>query len=135
MKAVKHQLYRFMKNGIDIYEECFRLLCQIESILNSRPLIPMYHNPDDLMTLTSAHFSVGGPLNAYLQPLLEYVPESGSHFSRSSKTRDSSSGAAGSWSICLISSSETVGTLSSQLCGSTTWSRLPILPCCGLLPG
>lgn len=35
------------------------LLCQIEAVLNSRPLCPITEDPEDLTALTPGHFVMG----------------------------------------------------------------------------
>ena len=42
------------------------LLVQIESILNSRPLVPSSDDPNDLTMLTTANFFVGKPFGVHL---------------------------------------------------------------------
>lgn len=44
------------------YDETTTLLCQIETVLNSRPLTPLSTSPSDFTALTPGHFLVGGPL-------------------------------------------------------------------------
>ncbi|XP_073995581.1 uncharacterized protein [Rhodnius prolixus] len=45
--------------------ECFlTILCQIEAILNSRPLTAVSSSPDDLQVLTPGHFIIMRPLTA-----------------------------------------------------------------------
>lgn len=46
------------------YDEMHTLLCQIEAVLNSRPLCVLSADPSDPLPLTSAHFLIGGPLTA-----------------------------------------------------------------------
>lgn len=44
------------------YEEFSTLLTQIEAIINSRPIIPLSEDPDDLSYLTPSHFLIGTSL-------------------------------------------------------------------------
>lgn len=59
VKSTKHHLKRVMKDRLLTYEELTTLLCQIESVLNSRPLCPLSNDPTDLNVLTPAHFIFG----------------------------------------------------------------------------
>ena len=56
------------------------LLTLIEAILNSRPLVPMSNDPDDLDPLTPRHFLIGTSLTAPPEPSLLHLPEN--HLSR-----------------------------------------------------
>ena len=49
---------------IPTYEEFTTLLCQIESVLNSRPLSPMSSDANDLEPLTPGHFLIGSALTS-----------------------------------------------------------------------
>lgn len=49
------------------------LLCQVESVLNSRPLTPLSEETDSLDYLSPGHFLVGQPLVQL--PVLEHVNE------------------------------------------------------------
>ncbi|XP_039287409.1 uncharacterized protein LOC120352040 [Nilaparvata lugens] len=51
-------------NVIMNYKELNTFATQIEAILNSRPLIPLTEDPDDLSYLSPAHFLIGRPLMA-----------------------------------------------------------------------
>jgi hypothetical protein len=46
------------------YEEFYTLLRRIEACLNSRPLIPLSQDLNDLEALTFGHFLIGAPLTA-----------------------------------------------------------------------
>lgn len=61
VKSVKKHLYTVTKGLLCTFEELCTLLAQIESVLNSRPLMPMSENVDDLDVLTPSHFLIGIP--------------------------------------------------------------------------
>jgi hypothetical protein len=74
VKSMKFHLRRVMGDRHLTTEEFTTLLCEIEAILNSRPLTPMSTEPEDLSALTPAHFLVGRPLIAIPNPDLSHVP-------------------------------------------------------------
>jgi hypothetical protein len=49
----------------------YTLLTRVEASLNSRPLTPMSPDPTDFSVLTPAHFLIGEPMTAPLEPNLE----------------------------------------------------------------
>ncbi|XP_043464231.1 uncharacterized protein LOC122499785 [Leptopilina heterotoma] len=51
-----------------VYEEFATLLVEIEMVLNSRPLVPLTGDLEDLNTLTPGHFLIGRALNSLPQP-------------------------------------------------------------------
>ncbi|XP_058840761.1 uncharacterized protein LOC131696228 [Topomyia yanbarensis] len=59
VKAFKHHFYRIMGQTIYVFDDFRTAVAQIESILNSRPLVPMSNHPEDLNALTPGHFLVG----------------------------------------------------------------------------
>ncbi|XP_030747104.1 uncharacterized protein LOC115875730 [Sitophilus oryzae] len=64
VKSVKHHLKRVLGNTQLTFEEFLTILCQIEGILNSRPLCPLTSDPNDFLPLTPTHFLIGRPLVA-----------------------------------------------------------------------
>lgn len=46
----------------------YTLLTQIESTLNSRPLVPLSNDPNELEILTPAHFLIGRTYHAIMEP-------------------------------------------------------------------
>ena len=59
IKSAKTLLKRTIGSYILNYEELCTLLCQVESVLNSRPLCPMNDDPISQSFLTPGHFLVG----------------------------------------------------------------------------
>lgn len=59
VKSIKHHLKRILDLTHLTYEEMYIVLCQIEGILNSRPLTSLPSDSSDLTALTSFHFLIG----------------------------------------------------------------------------
>lgn len=64
VKGVKRHLHRVVGTRIQTYDEMHTLLCQIEAVINSRPLCALSADAADPLPLTPAHFLIGGPLTA-----------------------------------------------------------------------
>lgn len=64
IKSVKYHLRRVLSETAYTYEQLSTILCQIEAILNSRPLSPLSSDPEDMTALTPAHFLIGRSLTA-----------------------------------------------------------------------
>ncbi len=62
VKSAKKHLRRIMGNRVLTFEELTTLLCQVECVLNSRPLCPISEVPNDADPLTPANFTKGGKL-------------------------------------------------------------------------
>lgn len=71
VKNVKYHLKRVLCNSSLTFEGFLTVLVGIEGILNSRPLTPMSPNPTDLQPLTPAHFLLGRPVTAIVEPVVE----------------------------------------------------------------
>lgn len=64
VKSFKHHLHRVIGTRTQTYDEMHTVLCQIEAVLNSRPLCVLSSDSADPLPLTPAHFLIGGPLTA-----------------------------------------------------------------------
>ncbi|XP_039280711.1 uncharacterized protein LOC120350602 isoform X3 [Nilaparvata lugens] len=58
-------------NKILDYEDATTFSAQVEAILNSRPLIPLSEDPEDLQYISPGHFLIGRPITALPFPLPE----------------------------------------------------------------
>lgn len=71
VKSAKTHLVRVVGDAHLTYEQLYTVLCQIECILNSRPLTPLSVEPNDESALTPGHFLIGDSLAA----IPERVPD------------------------------------------------------------
>jgi hypothetical protein len=71
IKSIKYHLKRVTGDTSVTYEEMYTLLTRVEACLNSCPLTPMSPDPADFSVLTPAHFLIGEPMTAPLEPNLE----------------------------------------------------------------
>ena len=79
VKSMKHHLRRVMGNSILTYEEMTTILCQIEQVLNNRPLMALTNNPDNIFALTPSMLVLvnGSQLDAIPQPRLQKMDARG----------------------------------------------------------
>jgi hypothetical protein len=59
VKSMKFHLRGVVGNAKLTVEKFYTLLCQVEAVLNSRPLCPLSNDRDNLQVLTPGHFLIG----------------------------------------------------------------------------
>ena len=75
VKAAKFHLKRIAGPIKFSLSELKTVMCQIEAILNSRPLTAINsHSPDGIQCLTPAFFLIGRPLTAYPETIIDRAP-------------------------------------------------------------
>ncbi|XP_078032623.1 uncharacterized protein LOC144467610 [Augochlora pura] len=74
VKSFKHHLVRTVGDTLLTYEQLNTYITQVEGILNSRPLTPISSDPNDLQSLTPAHFLIAHQ-TALLDALAQGVPK------------------------------------------------------------
>lgn len=75
IKSAKFHFKRIVGNASLNFEEFNTIIIQIESILNSRPLTPLSHDPTDLNALTPGHFLIGKALTSLPYPDVSHISE------------------------------------------------------------
>ncbi|XP_055605769.1 uncharacterized protein LOC129753943 [Uranotaenia lowii] len=76
VKSFKYHFRRIMGQKAFSMDQLLTIVAQIESVLNSRPLIPLTDTPDDLSSLTPGHFLIGEPLVSIPEPDLLHLSPS-----------------------------------------------------------
>ncbi|GFX86894.1 integrase catalytic domain-containing protein [Trichonephila clavipes] len=75
VKSFKFYLKRVVGNIRLTYEEFLTVIIQIEGMLNSRPLVPLSSDLDDLNVLTPSHFLIGRSIASIVEPDLTNLNE------------------------------------------------------------
>ncbi|GFT26577.1 integrase catalytic domain-containing protein [Trichonephila clavipes] len=75
VKSFKFYLKRVVSNIRLTYEEFLTVIIQIEGMLNSRPLVPLSSDLDDLNVLTPSHFLIGRSITSIVEPDLTNLNE------------------------------------------------------------
>ncbi|XP_029672102.1 uncharacterized protein LOC115240850 [Formica exsecta] len=64
VKSAKYHMARIIGKAHLTFEKMTTVLCEIEAILNSRPLMQLSADPNDLTYLSPGHFLIGTALNS-----------------------------------------------------------------------
>ncbi|XP_055522910.1 uncharacterized protein LOC129717092 [Wyeomyia smithii] len=86
VKVAKRQLYRQLGNSKLSFEDLATILAQIEASMNSRPIVPLSEDPNDISALTPAHFLIGSTMHSLPEKDLHHTPTSRlDHYQRMQK--------------------------------------------------
>jgi len=75
IKITKLHLKKVVGNQVHTLEELTTLITRIEGVLNSRPLVAMSSDPNDLSVLTPGHFLIGQPIMAIPEHDISDIPQ------------------------------------------------------------
>lgn len=73
VKAFKHHFVRVIGDQVLTFEALTTILCQIEAILNSRPLIALSDNAEDPITISPSSFLIRSSLTQLPDPDLSHL--------------------------------------------------------------
>lgn len=74
VKSVKSVLKKVYKSATLTIFELYTLLCQVEAILNSRPMFAHSNDSRDPQAITPGHFMINRPLVAVPEPSYQEIP-------------------------------------------------------------
>lgn len=75
IKSAKSHLLKIVGNARLTYEEFSTILCQVEAVMNSRPLCALSSDPSEFTPLTPGHFLIGTSLTALPEKDISHVSE------------------------------------------------------------
>lgn len=75
IKSAKHHLKRVLGIHVPTLTQFNTLVCQVEAMLNSRPLTALSSDPNDFQALTPGHFLIGAPLASVPELRLADIPD------------------------------------------------------------
>ncbi|XP_055590278.1 uncharacterized protein LOC129742404 [Uranotaenia lowii] len=75
VKSAKTHMLKTMGSDPLAYEDMLTLLAQVEMCLNSRPLVPLPEDPNDLEVLTPGHFLIGESFQSLPEGDLKETPD------------------------------------------------------------
>lgn len=71
VRSMKTHLYRTIGSQLLTFEELSTVLCQIEAVLNSRPIVPLANSASLADAVTPGHFLIGRPLTSIPDEMAE----------------------------------------------------------------
>ncbi|XP_011700862.1 PREDICTED: uncharacterized protein LOC105457721 [Wasmannia auropunctata] len=74
VKLFKHHFKRVVGDLLFTFEELNTFVVEVEGILNSRPIVTLSSDPNDLLVLSPAHYLIGKPLTTLPEGDLSCVP-------------------------------------------------------------
>ncbi|XP_066585567.1 uncharacterized protein [Prorops nasuta] len=74
VKIFKHHLYRVVNDALFTLEEFNTLVIEIEGVINSRPIIALSADPNDLQALSPSHYLIGHVLTSIPETNLSEIP-------------------------------------------------------------
>ncbi|XP_011193207.1 uncharacterized protein LOC105218993 [Zeugodacus cucurbitae] len=74
VKSAKHHLTRCVGTQVSWYSQLQTLTVKIEACLNTRPITPLYVDPEDKLALTPGDFLIRSPLLAVPEPDIQQIP-------------------------------------------------------------